>query len=303
MSIEGLKIGHWQDKKLRTGCTVFIFEESARCISSVQGAASATHETVLLNFPALVDRVDAILWTGGSLKGLNAVSGVQSYLEEKRMGFKTPAGPLPIVPAMAIYDLGIGEVSVPSAENAYDACKGATGKFPFEKFMGAGCGATVGKAWGVHFCSESGIGWSEAFFEEGAFCCFALCNAFGEIRNPDNGEIIAGVKQEANSFLPTYEALISAKGQKPFGNCTFLLLITDVRFNVREQQWLANCLRGCISNVVNPSPTPFDYDVAIVASVGAKTVSTQKALGIVWKLGQRALVRCVENSFMTDPFK
>src|SRR5438067_980553 len=104
--IAGLLVGHWTDLEAGTGCTVIVAQQGALASVDVRGAAPATRETDVLRRGALVGRAHAILLTGGSAFGLSAASGVMRFLEEHGAGFPTPAGPVPIVPAAALFDLG-----------------------------------------------------------------------------------------------------------------------------------------------------------------------------------------------------
>src|SRR5438105_12663902 len=116
-SVAGIKVGHWTDLEAATGCTVVLCEEALAVGVDVRGAAPATRETDLLRPGSLVGRAQAILLTGGSAFGLDAAGGVMRFLEERGIGFPTPAGPVPIVPAAALFDLGIGRPDVrPDAE-------------------------------------------------------------------------------------------------------------------------------------------------------------------------------------------
>jgi L-aminopeptidase/D-esterase-like protein len=104
----GLKVGHFTDLKALTGCTILPLEEGAIGAVDVRGAAPGTRETDLLSPENTVERVQALLLTGGSAFGLGAAEGVVRYLRERGLGFPTPAGLVPIVPAAVLYDLGRG---------------------------------------------------------------------------------------------------------------------------------------------------------------------------------------------------
>src|SRR3981081_4532846 len=110
--IPGVRVGHWTDMDSGTGCTVVLCEQGAIAGVDVRGAAPATRETDLLRPGSLVGRAHAILLTGGSAFGLDAAAGVMRYLEERGVGFATQTGPVPIVPAAALFDLGIGRSDV-----------------------------------------------------------------------------------------------------------------------------------------------------------------------------------------------
>ena len=108
-AISGLKVGHVTDEKARTGCTVILCESGAVAGVDVRGSAPGTRETDAIRPGGLVEKVHAILLTGGSAFGLDAAGGVMQFLEERDVGF--PAGPVrvPIVPSAVIFDLGVGD--------------------------------------------------------------------------------------------------------------------------------------------------------------------------------------------------
>src|SRR5919202_630126 len=120
--VTGLRVGHFTNPAGATGCTVVLCEAGATAAVDVRGAAPATRQTDLLRPENTVQQVQAVLLTGGSAFGLAAAAGVMRYLEEIGAGFPTSAGPVPIVPAAALFDLGIGQAeSRPSPDWAAPA--------------------------------------------------------------------------------------------------------------------------------------------------------------------------------------
>src|SRR5438128_6287965 len=147
-AVGGIRVGHWTNLEAATGCTVVLCEQGAVAGVDVRGAAPATRETDLLRPGSLVGRAHAILLTGGSAFGLAAATGVMRFLEERGAGFPTQAGPVPIVPAAALFDLSIGRSDVrPDAAAGYAACQAAREEIE-EGCVGAGTGATVAKLGG-----------------------------------------------------------------------------------------------------------------------------------------------------------
>lgn len=108
-AVPGIKVGHYTDNQSLTGCTVILYEEGAVGGVDVRGSAPGTRETDLLRPANLVQKVHAVLLTGGSAFGLDAAGGVMQYLEENKVGFQTNSIKVPIVPAAVIYDLDIGD--------------------------------------------------------------------------------------------------------------------------------------------------------------------------------------------------
>ncbi|MGE8621137.1 MAG: P1 family peptidase, partial [Achromobacter spanius] len=131
--VAGLRVGHYTDTRRPTGCTVIIAEAGAIGGVDVRGAAPGTRETDLLNPVNMVEKVHAIVLSGGSAFGLDAASGVMRYLEEKKIGFDVGVAHVPIVPSAILFDLGVGDASIrPDAAAGYQACKTASTDAPEE---------------------------------------------------------------------------------------------------------------------------------------------------------------------------
>ncbi|MBM4451634.1 MAG: P1 family peptidase, partial [Chloroflexi bacterium] len=157
--VTGVRVGHYTDTDSVTGCTVILCENGAVGGVDVRGSAPGTRETDLLRPTNLVERIHAILLSGGSAYGLNAAGGVMHYLEERGYGYDTTVAKVPIVPAAVIFDLNVGNPTVrPGFEEGYKACLAATDKAVPEGSIGAGTGATVGKILGIENAIKSGLG-------------------------------------------------------------------------------------------------------------------------------------------------
>ena len=169
-----------------------------------------TRETEALRPGRLVQKAHAVLLTGGSAFGLDAAGGVVQYLEEQNVGF--PAGPVrvPIVPAVVIFDLSVGDVRVrPDREMGYQACLNATDEPVAMGVIGAGTGATVGKAPGVT-PSQGGVGSACKYLDSGLIvAAITVVNALGNVVHPKSGEIVAGGKEDGD-FVDITERLLDA---------------------------------------------------------------------------------------------
>ena len=144
--VDGIKVGHFTDSRRPTGCTVILCERGAVAGVDVRGSAPGTHETDLLKPTNSVDKVNAIVLSGGSAFGLDTATGVTRYLEEHGYGYAFAGGKIPIVPAAILFDLNVGDSRIrPNADAGYRAAMNAkSGSFE-EGSVGAGAGATVGK--------------------------------------------------------------------------------------------------------------------------------------------------------------
>ena len=110
--VPGVRVGHWTDAVAATGCTVVLFPDGTVASGEVRGGAPATREFALPRTRRALARLDAVVLTGGSAFGLASADGVMRFCEERGMGFPTPAGPVPIVVALGLFDLAVGDASV-----------------------------------------------------------------------------------------------------------------------------------------------------------------------------------------------
>ena len=158
--VAGLAVGHWTDGDAATGCTVVLCDgEGAVAGVDVRGSAPGTRETDLLDPVNAVQRVHAVLLTGGSAFGLDAAGGVMRWLEQHGLGCEFGACRVPIVPAAVIFDLGVGRADVrPGAAAGEAACQAASPAAVLQGSVGAGTGATVGKVTGAEWATKGGLG-------------------------------------------------------------------------------------------------------------------------------------------------
>src|SRR5215217_4760955 len=155
--VPGLRVGHDQDPKGITGCTVVLCEGGFVAAGDVRGGSPATRQTDLLQPDCLVQEAHAVLLGGGSSFGLAAAEGVMAYLREQGVGIDTHVARVPIVPATGLFDLPIGRPDAyPTPGMGREAAEEATTDFE-EGSVGAGMGATVGKFAGLELATKSGV--------------------------------------------------------------------------------------------------------------------------------------------------
>ena len=160
--VPGIRVGHSTDAEGITGCSVVLAPAGTVGSGEQRGGAPGTRETDLLRPGTLVHEVNAVLLTGGSAFGLAAADGVMRYLEERGIGFEVPGvARVPIVPAAVLFDLGVGDAAArPGPEAGYHACLHASDERVSEGSVGAGTGATVGKALGPLNGMKGGFGFA-----------------------------------------------------------------------------------------------------------------------------------------------
>ena len=276
-AVTGLKVGHHTLSERPTGCTVVLAEAGAVAGVDVRGAAPGTRETDLLNPVNTVDQVQAIVLAGGSAFGLDAASGVMRYLEERKLGYPTPFGPVPIVPAAILFDLGVGsKPSVrPGADCGYLAAQ-AAGAGPVEEgSVGAGAGATIGKIAGLGRAMKGGIG-SAALTLPGGVTVAALVatNGLGDIIDPATGQVVAGVRTadgrgfaDARVLVRSGATLAGGTGQ----NTTLGVVATNARLTKAQATKVAQMAHDGLARAISPVHTPFDGDTLFVLATGTDT--------------------------------
>lgn len=194
--VAGIVVGHHTDRPGGTGCTVILCEGGAVAGVDVRGSSPGTRETDLLHPTASVPRVHAILLSGGSAFGLAAADGVVRYLRERGVGHRAPGVKVPIVPAAILFDLRLGGQVIPGPDDAYKACRAATGERPVEGTVGAGTGATVAKVLGRDGTIKGGVGTAALKLGDGTTVgAIVATNAIGGVYDAESGRVIAGPRR------------------------------------------------------------------------------------------------------------
>ncbi len=279
-AIEGIQVGHATDKTARTGCTVVLCPDGATAGVDVRGAAPGTRETESIRPGRLIQKVHAVLLTGGSAFGLNAAGGVVQFLEENGAGFQVGDVYIPIVPAAVIYDLGVGDAHIrPDIEMGYQACVDASTALVVMGTVGAGTGATVGKASGV-IPSPGGVGSACKRLESGLIvAAITVVNALGNVVNPTTGEIVAGGKEDGK-FVDITERLLNAD-TVPGTNTTIGVVATNATLTVAEANRIAEMAHDGMARAIRPSHTMFDGDALFTVATGKHQGNNVNTIGIL----------------------
>ncbi len=289
------KIGHYTDLEHGTGCTVIICPEGTRASAYARGAAPGTREYALLSPIRKVDEIHALLFTGGSAFGLDAAAGVMCYLAERNIGYATPYGVIPIVPAAVIYDLYTIDSRIhPTAENAYQACRTAESDNFDQGNIGAGTGATVGKWAGIEHQMKGGLGFNKIRFKEAHVAALAVVNPVGDVVD-ENGKIVAGA-QSALNFLAEDSATIRWNPPEvDFGENTILVaLMTDVHLTKTQLYYLAERAHNGIVRAVVPAHTSLDGDIVFALSNGEKEFDLDVLSEIAVEATRQAIINAVK---------
>ena len=301
----GIAVGHITDIEGATGCTVLRGAHGPfQCGVHVVGRATGTREIALLDPAHLVDRVDAILLSGGSAYGLDAAAGVMRWMEERGRGFSVGQGVVPIVPAAVIFDLApLGRFDArPTPEMAYEACDQATTDDVVEGSIGAGTGATLGKISGPALAMKGGLGIGHADAGEVRVRALAVVNAFGDVRD-HAGHIIAGARESDHRWHDTARVLARTGGDVPAfddlaGRSTTLCVVsTNVALDRVALGALARASSAALYRRITPVGTAYDGDVVFATAPMSRGVAAPAAQ--VEALGVLALEMAIERAVRT----
>jgi L-aminopeptidase/D-esterase-like protein len=319
--VPGIRLGQAHDLKAQTGCTVVLCDAAGATAGvDVRGAAPGTRETDLLDPENLVERVHAVLLTGGSVFGLDAACGVVRWLEERCIGFDTGVARVPIVPAAVIFDLAEGDGRVrPDHLMGYAACEQATALGTAEGRVGAGAGATVGKILGPAMASPGGIGTASMKLAGGATVgAIVVVNAFGDIIDPANGRIVAGARSPAGGWLNTQRMIENGSParsdhqtgpRKPSAdpdatsatasryqfsvmqNTTLAVVATDAALTKAQARKVAAMAHDGFARAIKPIHTMFDGDTIFALSTGGIQADVTVIGAVAAEVVSRAIVR------------
>ena len=282
-SLQGILVGHYTDDRRPTGCTVVLCPEGAVAGVDVRGAAPGTRDTEALSPSNTVQVVHGVLLTGGSAYGLDAEGGVMRWLEERGHGFQLGPAIVPVVPAAVIFDLWVDDFSGdtptkslrirPDLEAGYLACQSASSEPVLQGNVGAGAGATLGKLNGPDCAMKGGIGSASLCVNGVTVAALVVCNALGDVIDPQTGQLLAGARISADSrtLMDIRQAQLNGHGiSKPQtgSNTTIGVVATDAVLNKPQAHRLAQVAHDGLARSIRPVHTPMDGDTLFALGTG-----------------------------------
>ena len=295
--VPGLKVGQAQDERVRTGVTVIVPDQRATAAVDVRGGGPGTRETDLLNADVLVDAVDAICLSGGSVYGLGAGDGVAAALGAMGRGYPMGPGikPAPIVPGAILFDLANGGdkdwgEDPPYAALGKRALKAANVRFNLGTF-GAGYGAMGGAL-------KGGIGSASLVDEDGiAVGALAAVNAFGSAVMPGSRAFWAwpfeidgefgGVRPDSEQVIAPDDWGLAKRNPGLRQNTTIAVVATNVALTPGQAKRLAMMAQDGLARALRPVHALYDGDVVFALSTGQKPLADPWAFSLT-VLGERA---------------
>ncbi len=295
--VPGILVGHATDEAGATGCTVVLAPpEGMPCTVFVRGRATGSRELDACRPESLAGRVDAVVLTGGSAYGLSCADGVMRWLESRGRGFAIGVGVVPIVPAAVIFDLmPLGRFAArPTPEMGAAACD-AAGRAVAEGSVGAGTGATVGKALGLEHAMKGGVGTWSLRVGDVVVGVLAVVNAFGDVVDP-SGRILAGARGPGGTFAAAADYL--ARGGRPGGSVaahhtSLVVVATNAGLDRVALGGVARAGADALARRVVPSGTPVDGDIVFAASAGTAAASPMQVEQLARAATEMAVERAV----------
>ena len=306
--IEGFRIGNAQDKEGGTGCTAILCDEGATAGVDVRGGGPATRETDLLDPSKMVDKVHAVVLSGGSAYGLDAATGVMKYLEEHDIGFDVGLGKVPIVPAACLFDLVSGDPKRrPDAAMGYAACEASEKNAPEKGNYGAGTGATVGKFLGIERLMKGGLGTYAVQIGELKIGAVVAVNCLGDVYDADTGEQIAGMLNEDKTALASTRDIMWNSIAQPknvfTGNTTIGCIITNAKLTKPQCSKLASMAHDGYAAAIKPVHTSADGDTIFYLAKGSVEVNPDALGDLGAYVMAKAIYEGVKNAESAYGFK
>jgi len=273
--IPGLRVGHASDLRIASGVTAILFDEPAVASVDVRGGGPGTRETDLLDPERTVERIDALVLSGGSAFGLDAAAGVTAWLAEAGRGFPVGGMRVPIVPGAILFDLLNGGDKdwgryPPYRELGFQAAAAAATNFDLGS-VGAGTGARTGRL-------KGGIGSASALVAGTGFRVGALVavNAFGNATIGDGPHFWAAPFEAGEEFgglgsparVPA-DALAFPARALPGAATTLAVVATDAALTKAQCRRLAVAAQNGLARALVPAHTPLDGDLVFAAATGA----------------------------------
>jgi L-aminopeptidase/D-esterase-like protein len=278
--VAGLKVGQAADKKFRTGVSVLLTDERAVCACDVRGGAPGTRETDALEAENLVEAVDAVVLSGGSVYGLAAADGAAAWLGARGRGFamadRPDVPPSPVIPAAILFDLANGGDKAWGEDPPYRALGKAAVAAASDGFELGTAGAGYGAMAGV---LKGGIGSASVVSGDGMTVgAIVAVNCWGSVIAP-GGRTFWAAPYEIGAEFGGLGAVGLTAGPDDWGlaktaaearNTTIACVATDVALTPAQAKRVAVMAQDGLARAIRPVHAPFDGDVVFALSTARR---------------------------------
>lgn len=271
--VPGISVGHAEDMRIGSGVTALIFDQPAVASVAVNGGAPGLRDSALLEPEMTVERVDALVLSGGSAFGLDAMGGVAAYLRETGRGYAIRDIRVPIVPGAILFDLLNGGdknwgTKPTYWEIGYQAAAHASHEFALGS-VGAGLGATTANL-------KGGLGSASAVTSSGYLVgALVAVNALGQATIGDGPHFWASPHEIGREFgglgwppiAPDHAQTFRIKGDTP-ENTTIGIVATDAALTKAQAKRLALVAQDGLAMALRPAHAALDGDTIFAAATG-----------------------------------
>lgn len=267
-AVDGLRVGHAEDKSAPTGCTVILFEPEADVACEARGGWPGTYDTHSIDVTKTFVKKNAIFLTGGDVFGFDTAIGIRRYLLERGLASVTGVGKLPGIVGANIYDLPIATIDqVRYPELGYSACVNASREPVGEGNIGAGMGGTVGKLKGIEFACKGGCGTNALTLpNEVVVGALVVTNAYGNVYDVETGRTIAGTRRADRGFIEFEEAMSDYLRDSAPHHTTIGLVATNVDLSHEQLIKVAQMAHDGLAMSIRPVHMSTDGDTMFAAS-------------------------------------
>ena len=312
-AVDGIRVGHHTLAERPTGCTVVLIDGGGGVGGIAQrGPAPGTRETDTLDPLNMIEKVHAIVLTGGSAYGLDAAQGVMRYLEERKIGYPIAGTVVPIVPAAVIFDLPFGNRPDvrPSADCGYRAAAaaaaspGSGGQRRRRRRSDGRQTRNVMAARGgtpPRMAMKAGLGSAAIRLDNGlVVAAMAVANALGDVIDPLSGRVVAGVRN-ADGSLADARRLIRAgltTTARAGENTTLAVVATNAQLTKTQATRMALMADDGLARAVNPAHTQADGDTVFALATGrwTGTVDLTMLASMAAEVTSEAIVRAATQA-------
>lgn len=300
LDLPGFRLGHGSDRTGMTGVTVILCPEGVTAAAEVRGTATGTRQfDSLVAGQHISSRAHAVVLAGGSAFGLAAADPVVDWLATRGHGFQTGVSPVPLVPTAILFDLGFGDPAARPTpalvERALALASQGQSRGQLEVgSVGAGIGATVGKALGRENAMKGGFGFASLTVPDGVTVAAAVAvNAFGDVRSLD-GRMVAGCRTAPGSreLAEADRVMANLPPDAPHpweGNTTLAVVMTDAVLNKATALKVCQMAFGGFYRTLVPALSMFDGDLIVTLATGQRRVHVHQ----VGVLAERAVAEAI----------